>query len=116
MSSNKAIKCVVVGGVAGGASFAARARRLSEASNIVLFERGSAASFANCGMPYFLGPEIKQRQDLIVTSEATLSKRYNLQVKTMQEVVQILPAQKQGLCFFRQLLIFSSASEKFANK
>ena len=55
------MKLVIVGGVAGGASAAARARRLSEDAEVVLFERGPDVSFANCGMPYYLGGEIAQR-------------------------------------------------------
>jgi NADPH-dependent 2,4-dienoyl-CoA reductase/sulfur reductase-like enzyme len=60
------MKVVIVGGVAGGASAAARARRLSEAAHIVLVERGPDVSFANCGLPYFIGGEIADRAKLLV--------------------------------------------------
>ena len=60
------MKIVIVGGVAGGASAAARARRLSEDVSIVVFERGSDVSFANCGLPYHIGGKIPLRQSLIL--------------------------------------------------
>jgi NADPH-dependent 2,4-dienoyl-CoA reductase/sulfur reductase-like enzyme len=59
-------KIVIIGGVAGGASAAARLRRLDEKSTIVLFERGEHISFANCGLPYYIGETIKDRQKLLV--------------------------------------------------
>ncbi|WP_165221269.1 FAD-dependent oxidoreductase [Aquisphaera insulae] len=83
------MRLVIVGGVAGGASAAARARRLSEAAEIVLFERGPDASFANCGLPYYLGGEIPDRGKLLVTSPAVLKDRYNLDLRTNTEVVKI---------------------------
>jgi NADPH-dependent 2,4-dienoyl-CoA reductase/sulfur reductase-like enzyme len=65
------VKLLIVGGVAGGAS-AARARRLSEDAEIVLFERGPDVSFANCGLPYYLGGEIAARDKLLVTTPQRL--------------------------------------------
>ena len=62
------MKLLIVGGVAGGASAAARARRLSEEAQIVLFERGPDVSFANCGLPYYLGGEITERHQLLVVT------------------------------------------------
>lgn len=62
------MKLVIVGGVAGGASAATRARRLSEDAEIVVVERGPEVSFANCGLPYFIGGEITERKKLLVTS------------------------------------------------
>ena len=64
------MKIAIVGGVAGGASAAARARRLSEAAEIIVFERGHDPSFANCGLPYYIGGEIADRQKLLVAPEA----------------------------------------------
>ena len=64
------MKLLIVGGVAGGASAAARARRLSEDAHIVLFERGPDVSFANCGLPYYLGGEIAERAVLVVHAGA----------------------------------------------
>lgn len=83
------MKLVIVGGVAGGASAAARARRLSEAAEIVVFERGPDASFANCGLPYYIGGEIAERDKLLVTKPGVLKDRYRLDVRTGTEVVKI---------------------------
>ncbi len=62
-------RIVIVGGVAGGASAAARARRLNEQASIVVLERGGEASFANCGLPYYLGGEIAERSKLLVAGD-----------------------------------------------
>jgi len=59
-------KLLIVGGVAGGATAAAHARRLSEDAEIIVFERGPYVSFANCGLPYYVGGEIRDRQDLLL--------------------------------------------------
>jgi NADPH-dependent 2,4-dienoyl-CoA reductase/sulfur reductase-like enzyme/rhodanese-related sulfurtransferase len=83
------MKLVIVGGVAGGASAAARARRLSEAAEIVVFERGPDASFANCGLPYYIGGEIAERDKLLVTKPSVLKDRYRLDVRTGTEVIKI---------------------------
>lgn len=80
---------VVVGGVAGGASAAARARRLSEEASIIVFERGPHVSFANCGLPYFIGREISCTDALLLHTPATLKARFNLDVRTKTEVVSI---------------------------
>lgn len=80
---------VVVGGVAGGASAAARARRLCERCRIVVFERGPHVSFANCGLPYFVGGEIVEPDDLLVQTPETLKARFNLDVFVRTEVVAI---------------------------
>lgn len=80
---------VIVGGVAGGASAAARARRLSEDANIIVFERGPHVSFANCGLPYFVGGEIQSRESLLLHTPATLKQRFNLDVRIKTEIVAI---------------------------
>lgn len=83
------MKLVIVGGVAGGASAAARARRLSEDSEIVLVERGPDVSFANCGLPYYLGGEITQRDKLLVASPERLRTRLRLDVRVRSSVESI---------------------------
>ena len=80
---------VIIGGVAGGASAAARMRRLSEQDRIVLFERGAEISFANCGMPYHIGGVIAQRQRLLVQTAAAFSQRFHVEVRARTEVVRI---------------------------
>jgi NADPH-dependent 2,4-dienoyl-CoA reductase/sulfur reductase-like enzyme/rhodanese-related sulfurtransferase len=80
------MKLLIVGGVAGGASAAARARRLSESAEIVLFERGPDVSFANCGLPYYIGGEIVQRDKLLVTTPERLRTRFRLDVRTRTSV------------------------------
>lgn len=83
------MKLLIVGGVAGGASAAARARRLSEDSHIILFERGPDVSFANCGLPYYLGGEIVERDKLIVVTPELLRTRFNLDVRVRTSVERI---------------------------
>ena len=80
---------VIVGGVAGGASAAARSRRLCEQCEIVVFERGPHVSFANCGLPYFVGGEIVEQDSLLLQTPATLRARFNLDVRVNTEVVAI---------------------------
>jgi NADPH-dependent 2,4-dienoyl-CoA reductase/sulfur reductase-like enzyme len=83
------MKLVIVGGVAGGASAATRARRLSEEADIVLIERGPDVSFANCGLPYYLGGEIAERDKLLVAKPALLINRFKIDVRTSTEVEAI---------------------------
>jgi len=83
------MKLLIVGGVAGGASAAARARRLSEDAQIVIFERGPDVSFANCGLPYFIGGEIAERGKLLVTTPVRLRSRFNLDVRIQSSVEAI---------------------------
>jgi len=87
MSNKKRI--LIVGGVAGGASCAARARRLSEEAEIIIFDRGSFVSFANCGLPYYVGDVIKDEEDLIVATPELFMKRFRIQVRLNSEVVDI---------------------------
>ena len=82
-------RLVIVGGVAGGASAAARARRLSENADIVIFERGPHVSFANCGLPYYIGGEIATQGDLLLQTPQSLKARFNLDVRVNTEVVSI---------------------------
>ncbi|MBL7650218.1 MAG: FAD-dependent oxidoreductase, partial [Candidatus Hydrogenedentes bacterium] len=75
------MRIVIIGAVAGGASAAARARRLSEEAEIILVERGEAPSFANCGLPYYIGGVIEQRDKLLVAPAQRLIERYRLDVR-----------------------------------
>ena len=83
------MKLLIVGGVAGGASAAARSRRLSEDAEIVVFERGPDVSFANCGLPYYIGGEIAERDKLLVTTPERLRSRFKLDVRTQSSVEAI---------------------------
>lgn len=83
------MKLVIVGGVAGGMSFAARARRLCEDCKIVVFEKGPHVSFANCGLPYYLGGEIADREELLLHSPDSLKESLNLDVRPNSEVQSI---------------------------
>jgi NADPH-dependent 2,4-dienoyl-CoA reductase/sulfur reductase-like enzyme/rhodanese-related sulfurtransferase len=83
------MKLLIVGGVAGGASAAARARRLSEDAQIILFERGPNVSFANCGLPYYVGGEIVERDKLLVVTPERLQTRFKLDVRTRSSVEAI---------------------------
>ena len=89
------MKLLIVGGVAGGASAAARARRLSEDAHIVVFERGPDGSFANCGLPYYLGGEIAERDKLLVVTPDRLRTRFNLDVRVRTSVERIDRAAKK---------------------
>jgi NADPH-dependent 2,4-dienoyl-CoA reductase/sulfur reductase-like enzyme/rhodanese-related sulfurtransferase len=82
-------KVLIVGGVAGGASCAARLRRLDETAEIILFDRGPFVSFANCGLPYYVGEVIKEEQDLLVASQEMFKKNFNIEVRTHNDVVAI---------------------------
>ena len=82
-------RVLIVGGVAGGASCAARLRRLDEAAEIVLFDRGPHVSFANCGLPYFVGNVITEERNLLVASSELFRQRFNITVRTRHEVTAI---------------------------
>ena len=82
-------KVVIVGGVAGGATAAARLRRLSEETEIVLIERGSDISYANCGLPYYIGDVIKSRDSLFVQTPKTMRDKFRIDVRTHHEALQI---------------------------
>ena len=82
-------KILIVGGVAGGATTAARLRRLDEESQIVMFERGEYISFANCGLPYYIGEIIPQRDALLVQTVDGMSERFNMDIRNLSEVTAI---------------------------
>ena len=88
-SAVRPVKLLIVGGVAGGASAATRARRLSEDAEIILFEKGPDVSFANCGMPYYAGGVIDSREKLVVTTPERLRRRFAIDVRTRHEVLAI---------------------------
>ena len=85
----KVRKLVVVGGVAGGASAAAKARRCSEEVEIVMYEKGPDISYANCGLPYYLSGVIEKREDLLITSSEFFRRRFRVDARTRCEVVEI---------------------------
>ena len=82
-------RILVVGGVAGGASCVARARRLSETAEIIMFDRGKYVSFANCGLPYYVGDVIKEEENLIVATPDLFRKRFKIDVRLQSEVVAV---------------------------
>ncbi|WP_069650809.1 CoA-disulfide reductase [Caloranaerobacter ferrireducens] len=82
-------KVLIVGGVAGGASTAARLRRLDETAEIIMFEKGEHISFANCGLPYYIGGTIEQRDALLVQTPEKMRSRFNIDVRVKNEVLSI---------------------------
>ncbi|QUH21469.1 CoA-disulfide reductase [Alkaliphilus sp. B6464] len=88
-------KVIIVGGVAGGASTAARLRRMDENAEIIMFERGEYISFANCGLPYYIGNIIERREALLVQTVEGMSKKFNMDIRILSEVIAIDPSQKK---------------------
>ena len=88
-------KYIIVGGVAGGATAAARIRRLTEDAEIILFEKGEHISYANCGLPYYIGGVIEERDKLFVQTPEAFGKRFNIDVRILSEVVAIDTGEKQ---------------------
>ncbi len=82
-------KILIVGGVAGGASTAARLRRLDESAEIIMFEKGNYISFANCGLPYYIGETIKQRDSLLLQTPEAFNARFNVDVRIRNKVIDI---------------------------
>ncbi len=89
------MKLLIVGGVAAGMSAAARARRLSESAEIIVVEKSAHVSFANCGLPYHIGGEIKERDRLLLHTPESLRKMLNLDVRIRQEAIEIFPGSKR---------------------
>ena len=87
-------KIVIVGGVAGGASAAAKARRCSEDAEIIMFEKGPDIAYANCGLPYYLSGVIEDRDNLLIVTEKLFQRRFRVDVRTYREVVRIDRARK----------------------
>ena len=88
------MKYLIIGAVAGGASTAARLRRMDEHAEIIIFEKGAYISYANCGLPYYIGDVIKDRNALFVQTASAFNQRFNIDVRTMTEVVSIDPSVK----------------------
>lgn len=88
------MKYVIIGAVAGGASTVARLRRMDEHAEIIIFEKGAYISYANCGLPYYIGDVIKDRNALFVQTASAFNQRFNIDVRTMTEVVNIDPSVK----------------------
>lgn len=82
-------KIIIVGGVAGGASTAARLRRLDENAEIIIFEKGEYISFANCGLPYYIGETIKERSNLIVQTVEQMESKFKLDIRNFSEIIKI---------------------------
>lgn len=95
MTTKSRKRILIIGGVAGGASAAARARRLSEEAEIILFERGPYISFANCGLPYHISGIIADRKRLLVQTVAKMKQRFQIDVRILTEVIKIDPLQKE---------------------
>jgi NADPH-dependent 2,4-dienoyl-CoA reductase/sulfur reductase-like enzyme/rhodanese-related sulfurtransferase len=88
------MKVIIIGGVAGGASCAARLRRLDEKAEILIVERGPYVSYANCGLPYFVGGVIEKESSLLVANEQTFRGVFAIEVRTLCEAIEILPKEK----------------------
>lgn len=88
------MKYLIIGGVAGGATAAARIRRLTEEAEIILFEKGEYISYANCGLPYYIGGIIAEREKLLVQTPESFGKRFNIDVRINSEVISIDPVAK----------------------
>ena len=89
------MKYLIIGGVAGGATVAARLRRMDESATVVLFERGKYVSYANCGLPYYIGGTISDREKLFVQTVKGFTDRFRIDIRTEQEVIAIHPEKKQ---------------------
>lgn len=89
------MKVVIIGGVAAGASAAARLRRLNEKAEIIMFERGEYISFANCGLPYYVGDIISERNRLLVQTPQSMKQRFNIDIRIRSEVRKILPETRE---------------------
>lgn len=106
------MKYLIVGGVAGGATAAARIRRLSEDSKIILFEKGDHISYANCGLPYYIGGVITDREKLLVQTPESFGKRFNIDVRVKSEVTAINPTKKTVTVKTRQGATYEESYDK----
>ena len=89
------MKVIIIGGVAGGATTATRLRRLDEKAEIIVFERGNHVSFANCGLPYYIGDVIQKEQELLLQTPKSFKERFNIDVRIRSEVIKIDKESKQ---------------------
>ncbi len=107
------MKVVIVGGVAGGASAAARLRRLDEQAQITIYERSGYISYANCGLPYYIGGTIQKQAELTLQTPASFKKRFNIEVKVGHEVQAIDRAKKQvAVCYLASGQVFQAGYDK----
>ncbi|MFC3747882.1 CoA-disulfide reductase [Paenibacillus sp. GCM10012306] len=104
-------KIIIIGGVAGGASAAARLRRLNEEDEIIMFERGEHVSFANCGLPYYIGGSINSREKLFLQTPKGIKDRFNIDVRVLTEVTAIDRDQK--LIRFRNTLTGEEGTQTY---
>ena len=88
------MKYVIIGGVAGGATAAARIRRNTEKAEIILFEKGEYISYANCGLPYYIGELIYEREKLFVQTPESFAARFNIEARVRSEVERVNPEKK----------------------
>ena len=88
------MKYVIIGGVAGGATAAARLRRVDEQAEIILLEKGKYISYANCGLPYYIGGVIAEREKLLVQTPASFGQRFRIDVRVENEAVAIDPKRR----------------------
>lgn len=89
------MKVIIVGGVAGGATTAARLRRLDEKAKIIMIDKGNYISFANCGLPYYIGDVIKNKEELLLQTPESFKRRFNVDVRVREEVEKIMPDDKK---------------------
>lgn len=92
------MKVVIIGGVAGGATAAARLRRLDENAQIIILERSGYVSYANCGLPYYIGKEITERTELTLQTPQSFEARFNVDVRVNEEVIDIDTSSQDGYC------------------
>lgn len=107
------MKTVIIGGVAGGASAAARLRRLDESAEIIILERGEYVSFANCGLPYYIGGVITEKSKLTLQTPESFRARFNIDVRVNSEAVKIVPETKTVTV--KNLKIGESYTESYDN-
>lgn len=106
-------KTVIIGGVAGGATAAARLRRRDEKMEIVVLEKGDYISFANCGLPYYIGDVIKSRDALLLQTPEAMKKKFNIEVRTRAEAVAVHP--KEHKVSVRDLSTGAKYEESYDN-
>lgn len=107
------MKTIIIGGVAGGASAAARLRRLDEKAEIIILEKGEFVSFANCGLPYYIGGEITDREELTLQTPESFKARFNIDVRIFNEAVKINP--EENIITIKNLQSGESYTEKYDN-
>ena len=88
-------KTLIIGGIAGGATTAARLRRRNENMEIIIFEKGDYISYANCGLPYYIGDIIKNRDALLLQTPQAMKNKFNIDVRVASEVIKILPEENK---------------------